>query len=64
MRVDPEQRVARLSEILDFYPEDFLAVEPSLIDYVNRYRKTSLAPDYRVECIPFDWTLNDQTGAQ
>ncbi len=37
--------------------EDFLAKEPSLIAYVNRYRTKLIPPDYRVEFIPYDWTV-------
>lgn len=61
LRVDAEQGVVYLSEILDFFPEDFLAVAPSLIDYVNRYRHPPIPSDYRIEFIPYDWTVNAQT---
>ncbi len=53
----PERRVVRLSEIFDFFPEDFLAQAPSLVAYVNRYRATEIPPDYTVEYIPYDWTV-------
>lgn len=58
--VDHARRVARLSEILAFFPEDFLAKAPTLIDYVNRYRSDKIDPAYRVEFIPYDWTINRQ----
>lgn len=58
VEVDAARRVARFSEILDFYPEDFLAVAPSLIDYANRYRDEPIPTDYAVEFVPYDWTLN------
>ncbi len=35
---DAGANVVRFSSILDFYPEDFLRVAPSLVAYANRYR--------------------------
>lgn len=58
--IDDAGRMVRLSEILSFYPEDFLAKAPSLIAYANRYRDTPIPEDYRVTFIPYDWTVNRQ----
>lgn len=59
--VRPAERKVRLSQILEFYTEDFLAKAPSLIDYCNRYRDEPIPTDYSVEFIPYDWTLNQST---
>lgn len=53
--------VVRFSSILKFYTEDF--VEPktdakNLIAYANKYRDAKIPESYRVEFIPYDWTLN------
>ena len=56
--VDAASRTVRLSEILKFYSADFLAKAPTLVAYVNRYRREAIAQDYRVEFIPYDWTVN------
>ena len=61
--VDADRRIVRLSEILKFYPEDFLRVAPSLIDYVNRYHAVPIPADYKIEYIPYDWTINRQPPA-
>ena len=60
VRVDAEDRTVYLSEILDFYREDFLAVAPSLLSYVNRYHTPPVPEDYEVEFTPYDWTINRQ----
>jgi hypothetical protein len=60
VRVDDADKVVTLSAILDFYSKDFLAKMPSLIAYVNRYRNTPVPADYRVEFLPYDWTVNAQ----
>ncbi|MDQ5857437.1 MAG: DUF547 domain-containing protein, partial [Acidobacteriota bacterium] len=58
--VDPAGRVARFSEILRFYTEDFLKAAPSLVAYANRYRSEKIPKDFRADFIPYDWTLNKQ----
>lgn len=60
VQVDAERRVVRLSEIFDFFPEDFLAQAPSLVAYVNRYREPDIPPDYAIEFIPYDWSVARQ----
>jgi hypothetical protein len=62
VQVDDAKRVLRLSEILKFYTPDFLAAAPSLAEYVNKYRDTKVPEDYKVEFIPYDWTINRQPG--
>ena len=59
-RADDQARTVYLSEILDFYPEDFLAAAPSLIAYANRFREQALPLDYGVAFTPYDWTINRQ----
>jgi hypothetical protein len=62
IRVEPEDKVLRLSEILDFYTEDFVGRDrpEALIGYVNRYRAEPVPEDFRVRFIPYDWTINRQ----
>ena len=56
----PEKKVVRFSEILRFYPKDFLARAPTLIAYANQYRVEKIPTDWKVEFIPYDWKLNKQ----
>ncbi len=53
------EEVVRLSEMFQFYEEDFLqsANAPSLIAYVNRYRKKKIQEPRSVQFIPFDWMV-------
>ena len=53
-------RIVRASEILSFFEEDFLAVEPTLIAYSNRYRAPPIPTDYELEFIPYDWRINSR----
>ncbi|MEM7017531.1 MAG: DUF547 domain-containing protein [Pseudomonadota bacterium] len=58
LNVDNSNKIVHVSEILDFYPEDFLANHASLIDYINQYQETPIPTDYKVKFIPYDWTVN------
>jgi hypothetical protein len=56
----PPKRVARVSMILNWYEEDFLARAPSLAAYVDRYRAEPIPAGYEIEFMVYDWTLNGQ----
>ena len=62
--LDDEKETVYVSEILDFFPEDFLAVAPSLTAYINRYRQPPVPIAYQVDFIPYDWSLNAIAGTQ
>ena len=58
VEVRHDERRVLLSAILDWYEEDFLAVAPSLVAYLNRYRDEPIPEDYEVGLLDYDWTLN------
>jgi Protein of unknown function, DUF547 len=61
LRVDAAAREIWLSELLNFYPEDFVPAHgASLTDYVNRTLGLSLPLDYAVRFTPYDWTVAQQ----
>ena len=64
LTVDHDNRTVYLSGILDFFTEDFLAVEPNLIAYVNRYRDEPIPEDYDVAFFDYDWTINIQPSRE
>lgn len=58
LRVDHANKTIHVSEILDFYTEDFTpAHAPSLIAYINRYLADPLPEDYAVQFSDYDWTI-------
>ncbi len=65
LRVVHSRRVVYLSELLSFYPEDFVtAATPSLIAYVNQYLPEPIPLDYEVRFIDYDWTVaNSRRGS-
>ena len=60
LEVLAERKLVRVSSILKFYLQDFLAKSPALIAYINKYRERAIPEDYEVEFIEYDWTVNDQ----
>ena len=57
-RIDAASRTVWLSELLDFYPEDFVPQPAaSLLDYANRYAPQPAPPDFKVRFTPYDWTI-------
>jgi hypothetical protein len=61
LRVDDAAREIWLSELMSFYPEDFVPAHGmSLVDYVNRALGLSLPLDYTILFTPYDWTVAHQ----
>ena len=57
-RVDAASHTVWLSELLNFYPEDFVP-QPAvnLLAYANRYAPQPAPPAYMVRFTPYDWTI-------
>jgi hypothetical protein len=45
-----------VSELLDFYPEDF---GPDLVGFVARFSPEPIPPGFGVAFIEYDWTIAD-----
>jgi len=58
--VDNARMTVQLSEILNWYRDDFLLVEKSLLGYVNRYRNTPIPTSYRQSFYTYNWLLNEK----
>ena len=56
--IDAATRTVWLSEILNFYPEDFVPDHaPKLVAYANRYALQPAPLDYTLRFTPYDWTV-------
>ena len=58
--LDNKAKRAYISEILDFYTEDFVdsGKARDLPQYINRYLTTPIPSDYKVRFIDYDWHIN------
>lgn len=59
IRVQSAQKKVEVSQILDWYKNDFLREAPSLLAYVNRYRKEKIPASYELSFYDYNWQLND-----
>lgn len=58
--LDHKAKRAYVSEILDFYTEDFVdsGKARDLPQYINRYLSSPIPNDYKVRFIDYDWHIN------
>ena len=64
-RVDAANRTVWLSELLNFYPEDFVPrPAESLLHFANGYAPQPAPLDYAVKFIPYDWTIANRRRAR
>jgi len=63
LKIEHDKQRIRVSEILDFYPEDFLAESDSLAAYVNRYVDESIPATYDTVFFDYDWTVHAVTDS-
>ena len=61
LTVDNDSKTVSLSEILDFYPDDFLKKEPSLLAYASKYSDRPIPMSYETLFFSYDWRINDSS---
>ena len=62
VRPNPPDRSVQVSQIFEFFTDDFVpAKAPSIVAYLNLWRREKLPSDWRVRFFPYDWTVNRQT---
>jgi hypothetical protein len=62
IRVDRVMQTIWVSEIFDFYTNDFVVSgkKSDLVDYINQYREKTLPKNYAIKFLKYDWTINQQ----
>ena len=60
VQLDPEKKRVGLSQIFEWYGQDFKTDGKGLVDYVNAYRDTPIPPSYQVRFYTYDWTINSR----
>lgn len=58
--VDRTRKVVKLSEVFRWRRDAFTGSAASIPAYVNRFRDDKVPEAYKVEFLPFDWSLNGQ----
>ncbi len=60
--LDPAKKQAWVSEILKFFPEDFLVKAPTITAYINYWAPEKIPDDYKLKYISYDWTIINQAA--
>lgn len=58
IKVNTGNKTVQFSQILDWYKDDFLAVEKTILDYVNKYRTTAIPANFTQGFYDYNWALN------
>ncbi|MHA6250240.1 DUF547 domain-containing protein [Pontibacter sp. CAU 1760] len=61
IQVKPSGKTVQISELFNWYRDDFLKKAPSVAAYINGYRSNPLPAGYKVGYYTYDWKLNDSS---
>ena len=59
IRFNSAQREVSLSQIFEWYKEDFGDTTEKLLAFIGKYRTELLQGKWKVRCIEYDWGIND-----
>ncbi|MEL7021175.1 MAG: DUF547 domain-containing protein [Bacteroidota bacterium] len=62
IRVNQAQQRVELSQIFEWYAEDFGGNKRTAIEFINRYRINKIPVDYKSNFYNYDWSLNTQNA--
>lgn len=60
LKVNNKKKRVAVSQIMEWYKEDFTRNKTSEIDFINRYRTAKIPTDYKLTYFPYNWKLNQQ----
>ena len=58
IRINKKKKVVEISEIFDWYREEFINQDERIIDFINKYRAEKIDNTYTIEYYKYDWSLN------
>lgn len=58
IRVNTSTKTVAISQIFDWYKDDFIKSSGSDIAFINSYRTNKIPTDYKKEFYTYDWKLN------
>ena len=57
---DISRKEVKLSKIFDWFADDFLKNNASVIDYINKYSDTRIKDTAEIQYLNYNWSLNSQ----
>ena len=58
IKVNNGSKKVALSQIFEWYKNDFISKGKNEIDFINQYREDKIDPTFKISYYPYDWTLN------
>lgn len=58
VKVNDTTKTIEISEIFDWYKEEFINKENKIIDFINQYRTKKIDETYTIKYYKYDWNLN------
>jgi len=58
IRVYDQRDLVEVSKIFEWYQDDFLKENKSILEFINKYRKEKIPSTYKVDYYEYDWSLN------
>ena len=60
IKVNVKSKKVELSQIFEWYKEDFIMDKSSYIDFINKFRTEPIPSNFKVAFYTYDWSLNKQ----
>ncbi len=58
IKINDKNKTVEVSQIFEWYKEDFSSKNSSLIDFLNKYKTAKIASNYKITYYNYDWSLN------
>lgn len=58
IRINKKKKIVEISEIFDWYRDEFINQDERIIDFINKYRAEKIDLTYKIEYYNYDWSLN------
>lgn len=58
IQVDNETKSIKVSQIFEWYKDDFIKSSDSALNFINQYRSTAIPTSYTLSYYSYDWNLN------
>lgn len=58
IKVDASAKTVAISQLFDWYKDDFVNDTGTVINFINKFRNTPIPADYAVTYYNYDWSLN------
>ena len=58
IKVNEKNKKVQLSQIFEWYKEDFVSKDSQEIDFLNKYRINKIDDNFKISYYTYDWNLN------